>query len=303
MWNYVRNPFLTMQNVSWLSLLVQVYFSVFGEKRLIEVLLGDFFSMILIIITTGFIFLILNIVEIFYARKTNRLIREISDDFGCKLEITLQGVKDLVETNIKSENLIFERDSISDTDESISPDFDPAQSELAINFVLKTFKKIILEGEFDLADALMKLSLDGPIANVTKIKFYQSLTYVTLIYREKLLAECTGQFMGFCDISGDLTGTKFEGASSQRTSEEINKTHQKGPLRSANVLVRNLITTFYQEMLPEIRPIFDFKNLTIKSCDGFTYNFTSYHAVMTEFKTPSTQDKKVINFMIVLLKM
>ena len=46
---------------------------------------------------------------------------------------------------------------------------------------------------------------------------------------------------------------------------------------------------------------FELKCLTIKSSDDFSYSFVSYHSIMSEFKSPVTQDKKIKHFLGVLM--
>ena len=127
------------------------------------------------------------------------------------------------------------------------------------------------------------------------------MTFVILTYREKLLAECSGKFSDYEIIETDQNGTFSAGASSNRTSNISGKAHENGPLRAANAITKNLIKSYYREMLPE-SPNFEFRDLVVKTTDNFTYTFISYHAIMSEFKTPATQDPKVRTFFSVLLK-
>ena len=165
---------------------------------------------------------------------------------------------------------------------------------------MKNFQSILLKSELILTDTIVKLSLKEPVSHKTKATFYKSLIFVILTYREKLLAECSGNFSEYENIETDHNGTISEGASSQRTSNSAGKAHENGPLRAANAITKNLIKSYSREMLPE-GPIFEFRDLVVRSTDNFTYTFISYHAIMSEFKTPATQDPKIRSFFNVLL--
>ena len=301
MFKFFKSPIL-WQNATWLGFIFQAYLSLFGDKRIYEIFIEDLKAITLAILMTGLIFLSLNIVEIYYARKTNKLISQISDEFAVKLELTLMGVRDLLSKE-KIQVLEMTEDSdFSDSDNSITPERDFTKMDLAHMYIIKYFNHILIEGEFDLSDALAKLSNDGPISIKIKTNFYKSLTFIILTYREKLLAEVSGRFASFGEIETDLNGTYSESASINRTSNKTGKAHENGPLRAATVITKNLISSYYQEMLPNPKPNFDFKNLAVKSLDGFKYEFTSYYALLTEIKTPASQDPKIRAFYTVLLK-
>ena len=127
MFEFFRNQVL-WQNVSWLGIIFQGYYHFFGDKRLYEVFLEDLRVISVAVIFTGILFLTLNITEIIYARKTNRLIHQISDDFATKLELTLIGVRDLLEkdSTFPEENSTEQEQSYSDG--SISDDSDPVKN-------------------------------------------------------------------------------------------------------------------------------------------------------------------------------
>ena len=67
------------------------------------------------------------------------------------------------------------------------------------------------------------------------------------------------------------------------------------------MVVKNLILSYNKASLPDL-PDFDFRNLTVKSSDNFTYSFVTYHAIMSEIKIPVSQDPKIRLFLNILLK-
>lgn len=145
-----------LQKCSWFGLFYQLYFYYFGDKRIFETFLSDFSQLALIIGIILATFLVVHLMVLFYVKKYNDKLDQISDIFSCKLEIAIMGIRDL---QLQPESETSSSESLESNDSSINPVQNFENNQRAVSLILKTFTKILLQSEIDLADSLMKLSL------------------------------------------------------------------------------------------------------------------------------------------------